>query len=318
MIATLPISLADALAHEIAAQPAAAVRAAAESLSRAYRGGAAPAALSPAARAAYLAVRFPATFAVAQTVWRDVLRAAPAIRSVLDAGAGPATASLAAHDVLDAGTHYTCLERDAGWGTTAAALARACGQRQTFRHGTIGSDAGTHDAAIACYSLSELDPGERIGAVDALWRASRAALIVIEPGTPAGFAVVRAARERVLAAGGHAAAPCPHDGPCPMSADDWCHRPVRVARSALHRAAKQAALGFEDEKFSYVVLTRRVPAWRGAGRVVRKPMKNAGHVHLDLCTEAGLVRETVTRSDKASYREARDVEWGGVWPPPAR
>lgn len=315
MIATLPKHLEEALEHEIASIPPATLRAAAESLSNAYRTAAAPASLTPAARAAYLAVRFPSTFAVAQHVWREVLRVVPTINTVLDAGAGPGTASLAAHDLLDAGTRFTCLERDAGWRTTAQAMAKACEQHQTFRHGTIGTDAGPHDAVVAAYTLNELASANRATAVDALWRASVKTLILIEPGTPKGFETIRAARAQIVLAGGHAAAPCPHDRECPMTSADWCHRPIRIARSGSHRAAKQASLAYEDEKFSYVVLTRETPASRAEARIVRKPMKNAGHVHLDVCTAGGLTRVTVARSDKAHYRTARDAEWGATWPP---
>jgi len=316
MIATLPGAISRAIEDEISGLPRTAVRQAADALSRAYRGQTAiRQSLSPADRAAYLAVRFPSTFAAAGKVWRDVARLAPAgaIRSVLDVGAGPGTASLAAHEILQSGTRYTCLERDRGWRETAERLAHACGLDAQFRHGTIGP-TDRHDAVIACYALGELGPHERAGAIDALWNAAAAALIVVEPGTPRGFETVRDARAKIVAAGGHAVAPCGHDAPCPMSVADWCHSPVRVARSSIHRAAKQASLAFEDEKFSYVVLTR-TPVADQPARIVRKPMRGKGHVHLDLCVPSGLERLTVARSDGALYRAARDASWGGVWPP---
>ena len=99
-----------------------------------------------------------------------------------------------------------------------------------------------------------------------------------------------------------------------MSRADWCHQPVRLSRSASHRFAKRAALAYEDEKFSYVVLTRNPPRRLATARIVRKPIRNAGHVHLDLCDASGLNRLTVGRSDKEHYRDARAVEWGEAWP----
>lgn len=320
MIATLPAPLLAAIEAETSTVPPARLREAAEALSGAYRGKAAvKAALSPVDRAAYLAVRFPSTFAAARVAWVQLARAIPLtnVESVLDAGAGPGTASLAAHDVLPPATRYTWLERDAGWRDAADRLAAAAALKPHHRNAALGPTLtlDPHDIVIAAYALNELPPAARSAVVDALWRAAHRAVILLEPGTPAGFEIVRTAREAVLAQGGHAAAPCTHDALCPMSRRDWCHRPVRVARTALHRGAKHAQLGFEDEKFSFVVLTRDPPARTAKARIVRKPMRNAGHVHLDLCNADGLARTTVTRSDRDTYRQARNTEWGGAWPP---
>jgi len=320
MISTLPEPLSRAIEAEIASIPAAVLRAAATALSGAYRGKTAlGSALSPADRAAYLAVRFPSTFAVAKAVWRELANVIPsdAIRSVLDVGAGPGTAALAAQDLVDPGTRYTYLERDRGWLLTAQRLAAASGIAPEIKHAALTRDTklDSHDIVVACYALNELPPPERAAVVDTLWRAAKTALIIIEPGTPKGFDVIRSAREALLAQAAYAAAPCTHDAVCPMSVADWCHRPERVARSAAHRGAKQAQLGFEDEKFSFVILTHESPSRLSAGRIVRKPMRNAGHVHLDLCTAEGLRRVTVARSDGPSYKDARDADWGDIWPP---
>jgi len=316
MIATLPATLSRAIEAEISSFPAHEIRRSAEALSRAYRGQAGiRERLAPVDRAAYLAVRFPSTFAAAGEVWREATRVIPParIRSVLDVGAGPGTASLAAREILPSGTRYTLLERDAGWRDTAQRLAQTVGNEAAFRHGSIGA-VERQDVVIACYALGELGNAERAAALATLWAAAATALIVIEAGTPRGFETIVEARGHALKAGGHAAAPCAHDARCPMSADDWCHRPIRVARSAAHRSAKDAALAYEDEKFSYVVLTRD-PIANGPARIVRKPMHGTGHVHLDVCTPAGLDRVTVARSDRTLYRAARDASWGGVWPP---
>jgi ribosomal protein RSM22 (predicted rRNA methylase) len=319
MIARLPVPLARAVEAEIAMVPALALRTAADALSRAYRGESPPARLSPTERAAYLAVRFPSTFAAAEVVWREFVRAIPAapIRSLLDVGAGPGSASLAAQALLGQETEYTWLERDVGWRDVGARLASSVAIKPRFRHHALESDVDLdpHDVVVASYALGELAASERADVAKALWRASKCAIAVIEPGTPRGFAVVREVREAILARGGHAAAPCTHDAGCPMSRRDWCHRPVRVSRAARHRAAKQAPLAHEDEKFSYVILTREIPGHIAEARIVRRPIRNAGHVHLDLCDARGLTRATVARSAGALYRRARDAAWGECWPP---
>ena len=316
MTSALPATLGAAIDAELKAYSGSAIRAATERLSEAYRAHQGiPAALSAIDRAAYLAVRFPSTFAAASAVWQAFESATPtnAVASVLDAAAGPGTAALAANGLFPA-ARFTLAERDAGWRAVAERLAKAAGIDATFRTETLPANLQPHDVVVVSYALNEVPPAELARTTDLLWRAAGQALVVIEPGTPRGFDTVTAVRTQVLAAGGHAAAPCTHNATCPMTTADWCHRPVRVARSAAHRAAKQGTLSFEDEKFSYLIMTREPPARRASGRIVRRPMRNAGHVHLDICSDGALRRTTIARSDKQHYRLARDANWGDTWP----
>jgi ribosomal protein RSM22 (predicted rRNA methylase) len=320
MISSLPGTLAMTLSAEISRFSTADLRHAAERMSEAYRGKAPiRKALSDIERAAYLAVRFPSTFAVAHHVWQEIAQLIPAISvaSVLDAGSGPGTASLAGHIVMDAKTKFTRLERDDGWRALSGRLAEGAGIAGDFLQGAISRDMTlpVYDAVLACYALGELPLAERNASIPALWSLAGKMLVVIEPGTPDGFETIERVRRHALASGGHAAAPCAHDAPCPMSRADWCHRPVRVARSAVHREVKGADLSYEDEKFAYVVMTREPPERRAPARIVRKPIINKGHLHLDGCEAGAIKRRTISRSDGPLYRAARDASWGDLWPP---
>jgi ribosomal protein RSM22 (predicted rRNA methylase) len=170
-----------------------------------------------------------------------------------------------------------------------------------------------HDLVVLSYSLGELAPS----AVDALlrqaWSCATKFLAIIEPGTMRGFAVIHRARSALIAAGAEILAPCPHRDACPMAAAaDWCHFSQRLQRTSLHRQLKSGALGYEDEKFSYVVASRQnyPPA---PARIVRHPQKRRGHVQLTLCTPRGLATRTVSRSQGEDYQRARQAEWGGAW-----
>ena len=74
-------------------------------------------------------------------------------------------------------------------------------------------------------------------------------------------------------------------------------------------ALKGAELPFEDEKFSYVVLTR-TPARRPRGRVLAPPDVGKVAVTAKLCTPAELVVASVPRRAKADYARARRWRWG--------
>jgi ribosomal protein RSM22 (predicted rRNA methylase) len=93
---------------------------------------------------------------------------------------------------------------------------------------------------------------------------------------------------------------------------DWCHFAVRVERSVEHRRLKQGELGYEDEKFSYVIASK-LPVQAPAARIVRHPMRYSGFTKLKLCTAEGLKEETVTRSQKEKYRAVKRAGWGSGW-----
>jgi ribosomal protein RSM22 (predicted rRNA methylase) len=150
-------------------------------------------------------------------------------------------------------------------------------------------------------------------AIDAWWAATTGELVIIDTGTPAGFARILAARRHLVDAGARLVAPCPSDGQCPMADSDWCHFAVRLARSGPHRALKGAELPFEDEKYSYVV-AGRAPVTRAAGRVVRHPQTRSGHIRLQVCHDDQITEQVVGKSSGDLYRWARKAAWGDPVP----
>lgn len=318
MTAPLPPALAQVISRGTEPFSIAELRESAQVLSSGYRSREnIRSTLSPVAVAAYLGARFPSTYAVARRVWNEVAPHADSLQiaQVLDAGAGPGTASWAAHEVLPH-ARFTLLERDASWRNAATAFATSLRATMQFNHGSIdgSSTLEPHDAVIACYSLNELPDAQRGAAITRLWKAARKLLIVIEPGTPLGFGVVREARSLVLQDGGSVIAPCTHDLACPLTARDWCHFPERVQRLAIQRTLKDAELGHEDEKFSYVALVRGSHPAIAGGRVITKPIRAKGHIHIDVCEQGAVTRHTLSKKMGETYRAAKDCEWGELWP----
>lgn len=281
---------------------------------------------------AYLAARLPATLAVTRAVLGEVALRRPDWRpgSVLDLGAGPGTATWAALAVFPGVTRAVLVERSALMIDVGRRLARRGGApalgTATWQRTSVltppGDGADRADLTVAAYVLGELADGDRAAAVAAWWRATAAELVIIDAGTPAGFARIRAARSALVETGATITAPCPADDDCPMTAGDWCHFGQRVERSALHRAMKDGALGYEDEKYSYLVASRRPPA-HAAGRVLRVPRARSGHVRLTVCEaprqgDVVMPRQrdvVVSRSEKEAYRWARRASWGDAVPP---
>ncbi|WP_030256991.1 small ribosomal subunit Rsm22 family protein [Streptomyces violens] len=267
--------------------------------------------------AAYAAYRMPATFEAVRSALAAAGERLPdwAPATHLDIGGGTGAAAWAAADVWPE-LRTTVLD----WAEPALALGRelAAGtlpgtrwQRQVIGEGlTVPEDT---DLVTVSYVLGELTGADREAVVTAAARARTA--VLIEPGTPDGYARIRAARDQLVAAGLRVVAPCPHSAACPIvPGEDWCHFAARVNRSSLHRQVKGGSLPYEDEKYAYVAATR-VDARPAPARIVRKPLLRKGQVLLDVCTaEDGLQRRTVTKRQGAVYRAARDASWGGTVP----
>jgi ribosomal protein RSM22 (predicted rRNA methylase) len=314
---TLPEALQDGIDELVQRVDRRALERAAGAISDRYRAGgtaASRAASTDAEIAAYLATRAPATYAAVEDVCRRVRTARPewSPRSLLDLGAGPGLAAWAVTECWPSVERVTLVEAEPSMLAAGRALAERGGTALRGARWLPGDAGDTHaeaDLVVASYVLGEIEPARLAGAVERAWASALDTLVLVEPGTTAGYERILLARSSVLEAGGTVLAPCPHDGPCPLPAGDWCHFSVRLPRSRLHRAAKGAEVGFEDEKLSYVVLCRS-PHPNADARVLRRPSVHRGHVVLDLCTTDGLERRTVSKRDGAVYKQARKLGWG--------
>lgn len=311
----LPAALRAALEARLqgVSRNAAAERAAA--ISRTYRdGGGSTVITSEADALAYALARMPATYAAdiaSLNALRDI-RADFAPTSLLDVGAGPGTATWAAAEAFPSLQSFTLLDTNDALRKLALDLAGDSRREIAYQRGearALLAKAQAADLVVASYVIGEMSEAERTSLAALMWEKTRDTLLVIEPGTPAGYARIMALRGLLIAAGAHVAAPCPHDGPCPLAPPDWCHFAQRLQRSRAHKQVKGAEVPFEDEKFAYVALTRAaIP--RPHSRVLAQPAVGKVEVIAKLCTPDGLEMARVPRRDKAGYAEARRWRWG--------
>ena len=265
---------------------------------------------------AYALVRMPATYA-AVTASLNALREitpqfAPA--SLLDIGAGPGTATWAAAGAFDSLKNFALLDANPALRALGLDLARdhLRLRAMTYHRGEARAalaDAEAADLVVASYMIAEISEAEQASLAELMWVKTRDTLLIVEPGTPAGYARILAVRRQLIASGAHVAAPCPHDGECPLAAPDWCHFTQRLPRSRAHKQLKSAELPYEDEKFAYVALTR-APVARHPARVLAQPDVNKVEVTAKLCTAEGLVIARIPRRAKGDYSAARRWRWG--------
>ncbi|MGV7215450.1 small ribosomal subunit Rsm22 family protein [Bradyrhizobium sp. UFLA05-112] len=286
-------------------------------ISNTYRAGGGSAAIKSEADAlAYALARMPATYAAVAASLNALTMIVPELapESLLDVGAGPGTASWAAAEAFASLQSFTLLDANRTLSSLALELARDSTRLADISY--LPGDAAANlagatptDLVIASYLIGELGEHDQRALADAMWAKARHALVVIEPGTPAGYARTLALRQQLIASGAHVAAPCPHDKPCPLTPPDWCHFAQRLPRSQAHRQLKGAEVPFEDEKFIYVALTRAPVAARFA-RVLAEPDVGKAEITAKLCTEQGAELAKVPRRDKAAYAGARRWRWG--------
>jgi ribosomal protein RSM22 (predicted rRNA methylase) len=263
---------------------------------------------------AYALARLPATYAACATVFDEAQRLAPgfAPRSLLDAGCGPGGGSWAAREAWASLADIAWLDASAPFLDLARRLAGDDLATTATRGDLTAGPLPRADLVLASYALAEIAPAAQSQVVGNLWAATDGLLALVEPGTPAGYARILAARDALIGSGAMILAPCPHHAACPLAAPDWCHFSVRLPRSRDHRLAKGAEVPFEDEKFAYLLAARpAVAAAPRTPRVLARPKAGKPGIELKLCTETGaLERRFVPRRDKPAHAVARRLDWG--------
>jgi ribosomal protein RSM22 (predicted rRNA methylase) len=286
---------------------------------------------------AYGLARMPATFAANAAVFARLAEAMPdfAPASLLDVGAGPGTASWAAASRWPSVKMVTMVDHN----PALRALARRLADSEPMLTadivaGDAGKDGAHADLVVASYVLAEMAEADAVRTARDLWPRAEQALVLIEPGTPAGFSRIRAARAALIDAGAHVAAPCTHDNACPMAGSvgasrsdnqisvgasrsdnqisDWCHFSQRLPRRRDHMQLKAATVPFEDERYSYVALTRDVPPPRTA-RILSPPLEEKPGLAFELCDKGGRSGRFVPVRDRDEIRRVRRKGWGDLF-----
>lgn len=288
---------------------------------------------------AYVAQRLPGIYASTTKVLEEILERFPGFepKRMMDFGSGPGATTWAASELWPSIRRYQLVEPSESMVQVSTQILDGFPvDRRNFLH---QGRPDKFDLIVSSYTLSELsDDASRRLHVLSIWEHLEPGglLVVIEPGTPVGFKVVRQTRTTLLDLGEtikndnlkpKIVGPCPHALSCPLSQTTWCHFVQRVERSATLRATKGGVQNWENEKFSYVAISKGpLPGehvlpdghpnkdlpW---SRLIRQPLKRGGHVLMDSCMPNGLVnRVTVSKKHgQELYTAARKSTWGDIF-----
>lgn len=277
---------------------------AAKKLSDRYRRGLPSSFETDVDRLAYLCTRLPATYAVIKRVFQE--RETP-LTSVVDFGAGLGTSLWA----LPEATSIHLIERDSG----LIALGKSLSNEGTWeaRDFTTLEEIPSAQVYLFSYSLTEIDPKLYPSLIEKFFQSVEEEIIIIEPGTPAGFQRILALRSLFLKLGAHLIAPCPHHASCPMEGGNWCHFSERLPRTPWHRLLKKGEKGYEDEKYSYLIVSKKpFENCQRKKRILRIPDKRRGHILFELCTEEGIQKKIISKKEKENYKTSKKLKWGDL------
>ena len=265
---------------------------------------------------AYAAVRMPATYGAIYTSLKNTLEIYnPQIASVLDVGAGTGAGTWAVSSLVDF-KEATCLEREDVMMNMGKFLMQESGIHQLEnvkweKFDLVNSELNQKaDLVICSYVLNELSEADRKQALEKLWKATNKILLIIEPGTPSGFAEIKELRESLKEFGGSIIAPCPNTDKCLITENDWCHATCRVSRTKIHKLLKNGDVPYEDEKFSYIAVSKEKIEKEDFARVLRHPKIESGKITLQICTKDGIGEKVITKKDKELFKIARKVGCG--------
>jgi ribosomal protein RSM22 (predicted rRNA methylase) len=255
---------------------------------------------------AYIGARLPATFACIQRCLNE-LPGGYSPASTLDIGCGPGTATLACLDRFE-NLNPFLIEENADMVSIGQQLIPS-GQWQHHNILTLSAFPKA-DLVLFSYVLNEIPLAHHHEMVTKLWAATTDYLLIITPGTPHSFMQLKQARQYLIEEGAHLIAPCPHAFVCPMIEQDWCHFTQRLNRSSHHKNLKGAEIGYEDEKFSYLLVSKH-PQPYSYQRVIKQPQHRSGHGTVDLCTPDGTLEcRSYSKSKSKDFQQLKKLTWG--------
>lgn len=271
---------------------------------------------------AYIATRMPSIYVVLLAVFQEIATRCPtfAPTSLIDVGSGPGTVMWAVEEIWQTLSSLRLLDnnllfRQVGQQLAASAnhplSAIASWEDINLLDGGQKIE-GAADLVTASYVLGELSAPAQERRILDLWHSTEQFLVLVEPGTPDGFRRILSARSLLLNAGASLFAPCAGTNDCPLSGERWCHFARRVERTRTQRSSKGGSLGFEDEKYSFLVVSRTAtpPIF---GRVVAPPTIFKHEATLYMCDSATTL-VSITAKKKGSRDRFRavtkELRWG--------
>ena len=269
----------------------------------------------------YSVIRMPATYSAIKTCLEKIKELIDfEINSLLDIGSGTGAAEWAALECFDI-NDIVCLEREK---TMRDLSKKYFSYSEEFKNiKFIEADILNEnlniskDLCILSYMINELSEENRLKVIDKVLNCTNKVLLIVEPGTPEGFENVRKIRDYVFENGYEIIAPCTNfNGRCDITVGDWCASNVRVQRTKIHKYLKDADVGYEDEKFSYIAINMsktKLNFNNDLKRILRHPKIQNGRVEVKYCLQGEIKEEIITKKNKDEFKKIKKRNIGDIF-----
>lgn len=265
---------------------------------------------------AYSVIRMPATYSAIRTAMEKVFEMYDLkIDSIFDVGSGTGSAEWAASELFDIGD-IVCLERE----KTMRDISKKYFSYHDILKNVKFIEADIlkenldfkKDLSIMSYIINELDESDRLLAVEKVLDATNKVLFIVEPGTPEGFNNIKMIKEYAQENGFYVLAPCTGNcRGCNLPEDDWCASSIRVQRSKTHKYLKDAEVGYEDEKFTYIAISKeKIENLKDGYRILRHPKIENGRVIVKVCKNGEISEKIITKKDKELFKTVKKKNIG--------
>lgn len=270
---------------------------------------------------AYLGLRASATYS---QIWGAVDALCDLVPSwqpttLLDLGCGAGSGLWALADLLPSLTHATAVDQSAPFLSLGQQILKAAREPLTVTWQqanilqSVQQGSATYDVVLLANVLNELHEPQRTRLVEAAFHRCTGVLLVVEPGTPVGSAIVQSLAQQ-LAPKGTLLAPYLGNQ---FVLEPWLHFPQRFTRPDFARRLRQAmrdsalmASDWEEAKYSYVAIGKLSPEVTPWARVIGPTQLLKGHLEVPLLTSEGRVQAKVFKRDKSPYAYAKKLRWG--------
>ncbi len=265
----------------------------------------------------YSIIRMPATYGAVTTALKNCLELIDInIETLLDVGAGTGSATWATSNLINL-KNVTCIERESYMQRLGSKLMDS---NELLKDVTwISKDilknpiSEKADLVIASYMTNELLDEERINVLNQLINATNGVLLIIEPGTPEGHKIIKNIKKYCVENNLYVIAPCVSQEECKLDNNNWCHSTCRIQRTKIHKILKDGDAPYEDEKFSYIAVSKQKIKNQNS-RILRHPIIKSGFVNLELCTKDGIKNVTISKKDGDLYKQAKKKNCGDSLP----